>query len=64
MVEHMTNEARLKSYSRMCLEVLPKFVAAQHLYMSLGFTTSDAVSYNPVPGTKFLTLDLSITNRC
>jgi GNAT superfamily N-acetyltransferase len=58
LVEHMINAARCQGYSRMCLDVLPKFVVAQNLYASLGFTCADAVSYNPVPGTKFLALDL------
>jgi len=54
----MINEARKQGYSRMCLDVLPEFTAAQNLYESLGFTSFEAVSYNPVPGTKFLALDL------
>ncbi|MDX5298005.1 MAG: GNAT family N-acetyltransferase [Gammaproteobacteria bacterium] len=58
LVEHLINEARRQGYSRMCLDVLPEFVAAQNLYESLGFTSSEAVSYNPVPGTKFLALKL------
>lgn len=58
LVEHMINEARQQGYSRMCLDVLPEFTAAQNLYESLGFTPSEAVSYNPVPGTKFLALHL------
>lgn len=58
LVEHMIKEARQQGYSQMCLDVLPEFVAAQNLYESLGFTSSQAVSYNPVPGTKFLALNL------
>ena len=58
LVEQMINEARKQGYSRMCLDVLPEFTAAQNLYESLGFTPSEAVSYNPVPGTKFLALHL------
>jgi putative acetyltransferase len=58
LVEHMIREARRQGYSRMCLDVLPEFVAAQKLYESLGFSPAEAVSYNPVPGTKFLALNL------
>lgn len=58
LVEHMISEARLQGYAQMCLDVLPEFVAAQQLYTSLGFTVSEAVSYNPVPGTKFMALTL------
>jgi hypothetical protein len=42
----------------MCLDVLPEFVAAQRLYEALGFLPAEAVSHNPVPGTKLLALSL------
>jgi len=58
LVEHMIDEARQAGYARMCLDVLPEFVAARQLYASLGFGPAEAVSYNPVPGTQFLALDL------
>ncbi|MEO4045527.1 GNAT family N-acetyltransferase [Pseudomonas sp. CAU 1711] len=58
LVESMIREARDQGYSRMCLDVLPEFVAAQKLYASLGFVAAQAVSYNPVPGTQFLALPL------
>lgn len=58
LVERMISEARAENYATMCLDVLPEFVAAQQLYASLGFHPAPAVSYNPVPGTKFLALDL------
>jgi GNAT superfamily N-acetyltransferase len=58
LVEHMIREARGEHYATMCLDVLPEFVAAQRLYESLGFVPAEAVSYNPVPGTKFLALSL------
>jgi GNAT superfamily N-acetyltransferase len=58
IVERMIDEARLAGYRRMCLDVLPEFTAAQQLYDSLGFMPAEPVSYNPVPGTKFLALHL------
>jgi GNAT superfamily N-acetyltransferase len=58
LVEKMISEARGERYSTMCLDVLPEFVAAHQLYESLGFLPAEAVSYNPVPGTKFLALSL------
>jgi len=58
LVEHMLRTARTTGYSRMCLDVLPEFLAARHLYESLGFLPAEAVSYNPVPGTQFLALTL------
>jgi GNAT superfamily N-acetyltransferase len=59
LVEHMIRQAHSIGYTTMCLDVLPEFVAAQRLYESLGFVPAAPVSYNPVPGTKFLALSLT-----
>lgn len=56
---YLRSEAREAGYSRICLEVLPEFVAAQNLYASLGFRPAPPVAFNPVPGTRFLGLDLT-----
>ena len=58
LVQHMLQMGRAAGYRRMCLDVLPEFVAAQRLYESLGFVPTAPVSFNPVPGTKFLALEL------
>lgn len=58
LVEYMIRETRSAGYTRMCLDVLPEFEAAQQLYCDLGFLPAEAVSFNPVPGTQFLALDL------
>tara|TARA_B100001105_G_C22219356_1_gene368934 strand:+ start:262 stop:726 length:465 start_codon:yes stop_codon:yes gene_type:complete len=58
LVEAILVEARMAGYARICLDVLPEFVAAQQLYASLGFKPAQAVSFNPVPGTRFLALQL------
>ena len=58
LVERILEEARSAGYARMCLDVLPEFVAARHLYASLGFTPTAPVTFNPVAGTAFLGLDL------
>ena len=58
LVEAILNEAKLAGYSRICLDVLPEFTAAQALYESMGFEHAEPVSFNPVPGTKFLALAL------
>lgn len=58
LVQQMVHTAREAGYRRMCLDVLAEFVAAQRLYESLGFVPAQAVSFNPVPGTRFLALDL------
>lgn len=58
LVERIMDEARHAGYSRICLDVLPEFTTAQRLYDLLGFKPAPAVTFNPVPGTKFLALDL------
>lgn len=58
LVEQMIREASRERYTSMCLDVLPEFLAAQRLYESLGFRPAPAISFNPVPGTRFLALNL------
>jgi putative acetyltransferase len=58
LVESILSEAKCAGYTRICLDVLPEFTAAQKLYKSLGFEAAEPVSFNPVPGTKFLALSL------
>ncbi|MGH8864445.1 MAG: GNAT family N-acetyltransferase [Burkholderiales bacterium] len=58
LVERVLQEARAAGYVRICLDVLPEFIAAQRLYESLGFQPAPPVTFNPVPGTKYLGLDL------
>lgn len=58
LIERVLVEAREAGYSRICLDVLPEFTAAQGIYESLGFRPAPPVTFNPVPGTKFLGLDL------
>ena len=58
LVERILREAKIAGYSRILLDVLPEFTTAQQLYASLGFVPAEPVSSNPVPGTKFLALDL------
>ena len=58
LVQQMVHTAKDAGYRRMCLDVLAEFVAAQRLYESLGLVPAEPVSFNPVPGTRFLALDL------
>lgn len=58
LVEGILDVARHRGYTRICLDVLPEFQAAQRLYASLGFEDAPPVSFNPVPGTRYLGLDL------
>jgi len=58
LVERILLEAKAAGYARICLDVLPEFTAALQIYLSFGFTDAPPVSFNPVPGTRFLGLDL------
>jgi GNAT superfamily N-acetyltransferase len=58
LVEHILEQAREAGYVRICLDVLPEFAAARRLYEAFGFADAPAVTFNPVPGTRFLGLDL------
>ena len=57
-VERLLREAREAGYSRICLDTLPTMASAQALYVSLGFVAIEPYVFNPIPGTKFLALDL------
>jgi putative acetyltransferase len=59
LIERILDEARAAGYSRICLDVLPELSAAQRIYESLGFQPSEPVTFNPVPGTRYLALELS-----
>ena len=58
LIERILAEAREAGYSRICLDVLPEFRTAHDIYKSLGFRPAQPISFNPVPGTQFLGLDL------
>jgi GNAT superfamily N-acetyltransferase len=58
LAERICQEAREAGYGRICLDTLPMMVSAQSLYESLGFVPIAPYVFNPIPGTKFLALDL------
>jgi ribosomal protein S18 acetylase RimI-like enzyme len=50
--------ARRARYERMLLDSLPSMGNAQRLYQRLGFKDRAPYRFNPVPGARFLELDL------
>jgi len=58
LIKCILAEARGAGYLRIFLDVIPEFEAALGIYESLGFRPAPPISFNPVPGTKFLSLDL------
>lgn len=58
LVERIVAEARAAGYERMRLDTLPSMVSAVGLYLSLGFRDIAPYRHNPVPGARFLELDL------
>jgi ribosomal protein S18 acetylase RimI-like enzyme len=58
LVEHICQEARRAGYARICLDTLPGMTSAQRLYQSLGFVQILPYTFNPIAGTKYLSLDL------
>lgn len=58
LAERICSEARTAGYSRICLDTLPSMAAAQAIYSSLGFRPIDPYVFNPIPGARFLALEL------
>lgn len=56
LVERLIVEARVAGYREMRLDVQEKFVSARKLYAEFNFVEAEPVSYNPVPGARFLGL--------
>jgi ribosomal protein S18 acetylase RimI-like enzyme len=59
LAEASIEEARRLGYRAMRLDTLPGMDAAQALYRELRFREVAPYTANPVPGTRFLELDLS-----
>jgi putative acetyltransferase len=58
LAERVIAEARSVGYRRMVLDTLAAMAKAQRLYESLGFKDVPAYRHNPLPGARFLGLDL------
>lgn len=58
LVECLIEKAKHVGYREMRLDVLAEFQQARSLYTRAGFVPADPVSFNPVPGTSFLGLEL------
>jgi ribosomal protein S18 acetylase RimI-like enzyme len=58
LAEAVIAEAREAGYSGMRLDTLPQMQAAQAMYETLGFREIEPYYQSPVPGTRFLELDL------
>ncbi len=58
LTTEIVSEARRLGYARMRLDTTPGMEAAQALYEELGFVETAPYRHNPVPGTRFLELEL------
>jgi GNAT superfamily N-acetyltransferase len=58
LAEAAIDEARRLGYRRILLDTTPGMEKAQALYERLGFVDTEPYTQNPVPGTRFLALEL------
>jgi GNAT superfamily N-acetyltransferase len=58
LAEQAIEWARKAGYTHMVLDTLPSMGAAQRLYEQLGFRDIAPYRFNPVPGARFMRLDL------
>jgi ribosomal protein S18 acetylase RimI-like enzyme len=58
LTERAVSDARQARYERMRLDTLPAMRAALEMYLGMGFRDIPPYRHNPVPGARFLELDL------
>lgn len=60
LAKAVISEAKGKGYDFMRLDTLPEMTTAQYMYEKLGFSEIPPYRKNPVQGSRFLELDLSV----
>ena len=63
LAQRVIENARQLRYQRMLLDTLPTMERAQSMYERLGFRGVSAYRHNPIAGTRFLALDLTIASE-
>ncbi len=58
LAQKVISAAKAIGYARMVLDTLPSMTQAQALYSSLGFRDVEPYCYNPIPGTRYMALEL------
>lgn len=58
LTDHAIHRARDAGYDRIRLDTLPSMHSARELYHRMGFQEIPAYTFNPIPGTSFMELDI------